>query len=251
MPHPYQNQIRVAVHPLLPSPGYVWIFSKGEYYLNIGIGWLLNPKNEDINIQKRMEKIYHELFPNTEIVEKGGGFLPGRLPYYTLVANGFMCCGDSAAVVDPINGGGHAQAIVSGYYAGETILDAFKQNKFDEQTLWSYNKKVWDDFGIESALGVCVHKFLEKTSFQELSFLIEDKIISQELVQELILESSTKPPIFSIFFKCLKKPKLLYYTIKTFLLSARIKKHINKYPKSINEFEKWVKKIEKLENKKL
>ncbi len=249
-PHPYQKQMRLEIYDTIPSPGNLWIFSKGEKQLNVGAGWLINKKNENENVKTIMKKICSELFPDSKILEEGGGRLTGRLPLYSLVANGLILCGESAALVDPINGAGISSALFSGYYASRIIIEALSKRKVDESTLWAFNKQIWNFYGVESALGIAVHKLLRTVSLSEFASLLEADVISQDEIDKLMISSSAKMPVKK-FLTGLKKPVLSYKIIQALLLSKKIKKVARTYPSTPEGFEKWLKKIKKLEEKKI
>ncbi|MHA1401491.1 MAG: geranylgeranyl reductase family protein, partial [Candidatus Heimdallarchaeaceae archaeon] len=131
--HKYQKQMRIESHPELPHPGYFWIFAKGEKRLNIGVGWLINENNKKYKPCEVLGKIRKKIFPECKIIHSNADLLPGRLPLHSLVANGFITCGDAGALVNPISGEGHGPALLSGYYASEVIDKAISRNEFTER----------------------------------------------------------------------------------------------------------------------
>ncbi|MEE9409415.1 MAG: FAD-dependent monooxygenase [Candidatus Heimdallarchaeota archaeon] len=250
-PHKYQKQMRIEYHKEMPPPGYFWIFSKGEKLLNIGVGWLLNETNKKHNTRKILEELRDKFFPDAKVIDAAGDTLTGRLPLYSMVANGFITCGDAAALVNPISGEGHGPALLSGYYAAEIVELAIRNQQTDENALWDYNVKIWNNYGYDGGLGIAVHKLLNAVPFSDFSYLFEKEIISQEDVDSIMDSTAVKLPIFQKVVKGRRKPGLLIKVAKGILFAERIKKLSQKYPKHPKDFDKWVKKIKRIERKKL
>jgi len=250
-PHPYQYQMRIEYHDEMPPPGYFWIFSKGEKKLNVGVGWLLNENNKNANVKSIFETIRGRIFPNAKVIDGVGDTLPARLPLYSMVCNGFLTCGDSATLVNPISGEGHGPALLSAYYASDIVEKAVRNNDCSEEALWEYNLKIWDYYGHEGGLGIAVHKLLAAVPFSDFSFLFQEGIISQDDVDAIMGSTAVKLPIFQKIVKGMKRPKLLFKVAKGLLLTERIKTLSKKYPKDPSKFYKWKKKIEKIEEKEL
>ncbi|MCG3226275.1 MAG: FAD-dependent monooxygenase [Candidatus Heimdallarchaeota archaeon] len=249
--HDYQFQMRIEYHEVLPPPGYFWIFSKGETTLNIGVGWIINEKNKHHNVKEVLQQLRNKFFPDAQVVDGAGDLLTGRLPLYSLVADGFITCGDAGALVNPISGEGHGPALLSGFYASEIIEKAIRNQKYDEETLWEYNKKIWNLYGYDAGLGIAVHKLLNAVPFSDFSYLFERGIISQEDIDAIMISYSVKLPIAKKIYQGIRKPGLLLKVAKGILLAEKIKKISDKYPSNPDGFDKWVKKIKKVEGKEL
>ena len=250
-PHDYQLQMRIEYHEELPPPGYFWIFSKGVTTLNIGVGWLINDRNKHYNAKTVLHQLRTKFFPDAKVVDGAGDLLTGRLPLYSLVANGFITCGDAGALVNPISGEGHGPALLSGFYASEIVEKAIRNQRYDEEFLWEYNKKIWNLYGYDAGLGIAVHKLLNAVPFSDFSYLFEKGIISQDDVDAIMESTAVKLPIVKKVFQGLRKPGLLIRVAKGILLAERIKKISNNYPSNPEGFEKWAKKIKRIEKKKL
>ncbi len=250
-PHDYQKQMRIEYHDEMPPPGYFWIFSKGEKQLNIGVGWLLNDNNKDSNTKTILEILRKKIFPGSKVLDGAGDTLPGRLPQYSMVCDGFITCGDAATLVNPISGEGHGPALLSAYYASEIIELAIRNQDLSESFLWKYNIKIWKEYGYDGGLGIAVHKLLNSVPFSDFSFLFEKGIISQEDVDSIMYSTAVKLPIVQKVFKGLRKPKLLIKVAKGLLLAEKIKKLSQNYPEKPEKFDRWVKKIKKIERKRI
>ena len=168
-----------------------------------------------------------------------------------MVCNGFITCGDAATLVNPISGEGHGPALISAYFASETIELAIRNQDVSEAFLWRYNIRIWKEYGYDGGLGIAVHKLLNSVPFSDFSFLFKRGIITQKDVDSIMYDYSVKLPIMQKIFKGLRKPRLLIKVAKGLLLAERIKKLSQNYPKEPEKFEKWVKKIKKIEKKKI
>ncbi|MHA1218603.1 MAG: hypothetical protein ACTSO5_07970, partial [Candidatus Heimdallarchaeaceae archaeon] len=82
-------------------------------------------------------------------------------------------------------------------------------------------------------------------------FLFEKGIISQEDVDSIMYSTAVKLPIVQKVFKGLRKPKLLIKVAKGLLLAEKIKKLSQNYPEKPEKFDRWVKKIKKIERKRI
>ncbi|MDA0716234.1 MAG: hypothetical protein O3A74_06720, partial [archaeon] len=78
-----------------------------------------------------------------EILSIGGGWIPMGGPVPTMVSGNILAIGDAAGLVMPSNGGGISQAIISGYFAAQSIQEHILHNTPLE---W-YQKKVEDSMG--------------------------------------------------------------------------------------------------------
>ncbi len=246
-PHEFQKQMRIETHDELPPPGYFWIFSRGERLLNIGVGWLINDSNKDFNAKKVLEELRNKFFPDVKVIDAAGDTLPGRLPLYSMVADGFITCGDAATLVNPISGEGHGPALLSGFYAAEKIELAIRHENYSEEELWDYNVTIWNVYVYDGGLGIAVHKLLNAVPFSDFSYLFEKEIISQSDVDAIMGSTSVKLPIFQKLVKGMRKPKLLFKLARGLMIAEKIKKISNKYPTTPKKFERWVKKIKKSE----
>ncbi|NPA75657.1 MAG: NAD(P)/FAD-dependent oxidoreductase [Euryarchaeota archaeon] len=101
--------------------GYLWIFPKGEKEANVGIGVALNKIKEPGEVKKYLDKFIEEhpwLSKGGVIQIVTGAVSTCPVPKH-LVSDGLMLVGDAARLIDPITGGGIANACRSGKYAGE------------------------------------------------------------------------------------------------------------------------------------
>lgn len=108
----------VFLGSVAPS-GYAWIIPKGPGFANVGLGVRAGKLKGDL--KGHLEQFCRDL--NLEILSVGGGWIPMGGPVKRMVEGTTLAVGDAAGLVMPSNGGGISQAIISGCFAAEAILD--------------------------------------------------------------------------------------------------------------------------------
>ena len=63
--------------------------------------------------------------------------------------NGFMLLGDAAGLIDPFTGEGIGNAMYSGKFAVETVVEAIRKNDFSDGMLSRYEDNLWAVIGNE------------------------------------------------------------------------------------------------------
>ena len=127
--------------------GYVWVFPKGKDIANVGIGVLGN-LSESGKAAAFLDKFIaaHPELKKGQPLRVLTGADPVAEPIQSVKDN-LLLVGDAARQVDPITGGGLMHAIEAGKYAGETIAQAVKEQRFDSKMLMTYEQKWKDAFG--------------------------------------------------------------------------------------------------------
>ncbi|MFL2949553.1 MAG: NAD(P)/FAD-dependent oxidoreductase [Candidatus Poseidoniaceae archaeon] len=108
----------VFLGSVAPS-GYAWIIPKGPNTANVGLG--VRAGYLKGNLKEHLQDFCDEL--GFEVLSWGGGWIPMGGPVKTMVDGTTLAVGDAAGLVMPSNGGGISQAIISGCFAAEAILD--------------------------------------------------------------------------------------------------------------------------------
>ena len=128
----------VFLGSVAPS-GYAWIIPKGPNFANVGLGVRAGKLEGDL--KGHLERFCADL--NLEIVSFGGGWIPMGGPVKQMVDGTTLAVGDAAGLVMPSNGGGISQAIISGCFAAESILDHLENGT----PLTTYEDKVRASMG--------------------------------------------------------------------------------------------------------
>ncbi len=127
--------------------GYLWIFPKGKGEANVGIGVALNKIKDTGEAKKYLDKFienHPELKKGGVVQIVTGAVSTCPVPKH-LVDDGIMLVGDAARLIDPITGGGIANAARSGKYAGEIAAKCIENPT--KECLKEYEKKVQDKWG--------------------------------------------------------------------------------------------------------
>ncbi len=125
--------------------GYAWIFPKGNGSANVGIGVL--PKMAEKTAREYLDAFIEREGIEGKIVEVVAGAVPVYGEIESAVTDNIMLAGDAAYHADPITGGGIANALTAGYYAGKVAAEAVEKGNFSAEFLRKYDELWKDDFG--------------------------------------------------------------------------------------------------------
>jgi len=110
--------------PELAPGGYIWIFPKGEGRANVGLGIQADlVKMAPIDALIRFVENHSFLSQGSAVTLIAGG-VPVGLPPKRIVTDGCMLIGDAARQVDPLTGGGIANAMAAGRLAARVATEA-------------------------------------------------------------------------------------------------------------------------------
>ncbi|MDH5401060.1 MAG: NAD(P)/FAD-dependent oxidoreductase [Candidatus Heimdallarchaeota archaeon] len=250
--HNFENQISIIYTDRIPKPGYAWIFSEGKGKLNLGITWQKSLEYPD---NKSMKQLYHECLdpyypPNSyEILDSGGGNIPMRPNFDSLVVNGAMITGDAGSLADPTTFEGHGPALESGRLAGLTAISALKKGSYLVENLWDYNVNIMKYPGAMHTQSFLTRKLLERVKNKDIIFLLNRKLITtQDLIDifEFGKEITFKQKIVKVL-KTFPRWDLIYQLKKTISLIEATVDVYNQYPTTPSGLQSW----RELRNKKL
>jgi geranylgeranyl reductase family protein len=131
-------------------PGYFWIFPVSDTVSNVGFGMLSSDiSKRKIDLKKSLHRIIEEdetlskRFKNSEMLGEVKGFgLPLGGKKRSLSGSNYMLCGDAASLIDPLNGEGIGNAMLSGYHAGKIAINAVSANNFSAEFLTQYDDEL-------------------------------------------------------------------------------------------------------------
>jgi len=246
-PHDYQKGMYLLYEPELKMPGYYWVFSRGKYEANIGLGWMIYDENRGTDIREVNRIIRERRFPNAEVLVSGGDQIPARLPLPSCVHNGFMATGDAAALANPLNGEGHGPALISGIKAAKIATEAVSNGDVSEENLWGYNTWIWENYGVEFSFGIAIVKFINKYGFDTFNWLMEKNIIQEDDIMTIVQDHS---PDLNLVRRALRgwyRPNVLWSLRKVMKNISDIQEHARNYPE-VDNFQQWFEKLQKLED---
>ncbi len=174
--------------------GYVWIFPKGKKEANVGIGVALNKLKNRGEVKKYMDEFIekHDYLKKGSIIQIVTGAVSTCPVPKRIVDNGIMLVGDAARLIDPITGGGIANACISGKYAGEVAAKCIDNPS--KECLEEYQNKVKDRWEKKHLRNWFVKEKLAQLSDDTLNKLMD--VLSGENISEIsvaaILEAVQK-----------------------------------------------------------
>jgi digeranylgeranylglycerophospholipid reductase len=122
--------------------GYVWIFPKGKNEANVGVGMQLHRIKNKGDVKAYLDDFIkrHQEYANGKVLEIVAGGVPVSAPLNRTIGEGILLVGDAARQVNPMTGGGIANACIAGKIAGEVAGEAIKKGDFSMEFLKSYEK---------------------------------------------------------------------------------------------------------------
>ncbi len=167
-------------------PGYFWIFPAGDNVSNVGIAVVAGdvPKRK-LNLKNKLEEIvknsrFAPRFTNAkQISEIRGWNLPTGAQKRKRAGDGFILIGDAASLIDPFTGEGIGNALTSGKFASEVIVNALSINDFSYDFLKRYESMIDESMGKE---------FQTSYKFQKFG---RNSLMFSALVEELNLDKNS------------------------------------------------------------
>jgi len=184
--------------------GYVWVFWKGKDTANVGLGVNMAriAKGEKGVAKAKLDAFIkkHPELSKGKPVEEIAGACSVCAPLDSVVTDNVILVGDSARMIDPITGGGVANACKAGQVAGEVIGEALKKNDFSKE----FFKKYEDGWRgrIEDQM---LRNYIAKEKFEELDDDVLNSVI--EAISEMNLPDITTRSILQAIQE--KRPELL------------------------------------------
>ena len=143
-----------TIDPRIAPGGYAWAFPKGQGGANVGLGvqadiWEAEAVTTD-NGQAQVVGKETVLGFLTRFIERDprlaqgypvtlvAGNVPVALSPHKMVTDGLMLVGDAARQVDPLTGGGIANAMTAGKMAAEVAVAAIQAGETSKQVLSRY-----------------------------------------------------------------------------------------------------------------
>ena len=131
-------------------PGYFWIFPLNDSICNVGFGMLSSDiRKRKIDLKKVASEIISDSSDLSARFQKSkqlSGFTGFGLPLggrkMNISGDGFMLCGDAASLIDPLNGEGIGNAMLSAYYAAQQVKKCFESDNFTGHFMSQYDASI-------------------------------------------------------------------------------------------------------------
>ncbi len=225
------------------SPGgYIWIFPKGGARVNVGLGICM--RNNYPNPKKQLYETAFKkpIFEGSLVLTGGSWFDPVRRPLDNMVSNGVILVGDAASLVNPIHGGGIGPSMLSGYLAGQQIVEALSKGEPTKEALWGYNKKYIETYGKKQGTLDIFKMFLLSCSDEDLNYGMNEKLMTEDDVLKAGMGDDFHLNITETakrVFKGLRRVGFLNRLRMTVTMMRGLSAHYNTYPSSHESFEPW------------
>ncbi|MHA2501391.1 MAG: NAD(P)/FAD-dependent oxidoreductase [Candidatus Kariarchaeaceae archaeon] len=242
--HRWRNEIILMYDDDYPPPGYFWLFTEGEGALNFGIGW---EKTQDLG--KLKEKLHAEMAQyfspdQYDVIARGGGQIPFRPPFDSLVFNGGALAGDAACMVHPVTAEGHGPALDTASHLGTSIISALKDDRRDRDSLWGYNVNVAHHYGEKHMAAHTMKEMLRSVGADGLKFLIEKEIFKEEELNLIFAGTEITNAVSNLeklkrLLKLFMRPSLLLHLKKLLTYSNRVNDIYQAYPTNPEDLANW------------
>ncbi len=225
------------------SPGgYIWIFPKGGARVNVGIGACMRPNYPNPKEQLYKTAFKKPIFDGSLVLTGGAWFDPVRRPIDNMVSNGVMLVGDAASLVNPIHGGGIGPSMLSGYFAGQQIVEALSKGEPTKEALWGYNKKYIDTYGKKQGSLDIFKMFLLSCSDEDLNYGMNEKLMTEDDVLKAGMGENFHLNITETakrVFRGMRRVGFLNKLRVTVTMMKSLGAHYNTYPTTPVGFEAW------------
>jgi flavin-dependent dehydrogenase len=127
------------------------------------------------------------------------------LPYYAgpskMAGDNYLLLGDAAKLIDPFTGEGIGNAMISGYYAAETVADCIKKNDFTSLITNNYQELTDKKLGPELNLGLQLQRLAHRPLLLNLVIgKASGKKKTRELISEMLYSNTQKEKLSNPLF---------------------------------------------------
>ena len=157
-------------------PGYCWLFPTGGSTANVGVGMILRtipPRGE------HLRKLLFRLIDADEALRKrlAGARLQGEVVGWPLttynaslpvVSDRVLLVGDAAGLINPLNGEGIQNALLSARFGAETVMACMERGDFSRAMLEAYATRIETELGHDLALSCAVVHLIRNRSLNPL-----------------------------------------------------------------------------------
>ena len=222
--------------------GYTWIFSKGGAKVNVGLGICMRGKFPNPKDQLYKHVLSKPQFEGSLLLNGGAWWDPTRRPLDNMVGNGVVVAGDAASLVNPIHGGGIGPSMLSGFFAGQTIVAALEKGNANQAALWGYNRKYMETYGKKQASLDIFRMLLIASSDADLNYGMGCKVVTEGDVLKAAMGEEFRLNITETAKRVFRGRKRMGFLNKlrlTVSMMRQVRAHYDTYPETPENFEKW------------
>jgi geranylgeranyl reductase family protein len=228
-------------HHVSPG-GYTWIFPGSEARVNTGLGVCMVKGFPNPRKRFREHMLKRPIFEGSEMIHGGAWFDPTRRPIDKMVGNGVMLTGDAAWLVNPLHGGGIGPSMLSGFYAGQAIVDALEKGDSSESALWPYASRFMVSYGGKQASIDIFRVLLQACSDTDLNYGMSCRLLTEEDILKAGLGDEFRLNITETakrVFRGLARMRFLNKLRLTANIMRQVRAHYKTYPETPEGFEEW------------
>lgn len=149
--------------------GYVWVFPKDEDRANVGIGINSdNPKTAKYYLDRWLKE---KGIPAKKLLEINVGAVPVGGFVRELVRDNVLVVGDAARQVNPMHGGGMAEAMEAATIASRWMIKALEEENLS--LLQNYTREWWEKDGKRLEKVLKARRVTEKLTDEDLDLFIQ------------------------------------------------------------------------------
>jgi geranylgeranyl reductase family protein len=156
-------------------PGYAWIFPAGGGTANVGLGLSIGRYRK---MRKNLKSILSDFLQSPGLPERFRGtretpdLQTRMLKFYSperkrRAFDGALLIGDAAALVNPLNGGGIVNALMSGILAADVADRSLAENDVSRKRLLEYEMALWKALGRELMISYRIKKMSSSPAVME------------------------------------------------------------------------------------
>jgi menaquinone-9 beta-reductase len=151
-------------------PWYLWIFPFRDGSANAGLALPADQvKDNPLSLKDlffHLVEKYPHLKPRFENAKPDGKMEAGSLHYYSgptkVAGDNYLLLGDAASLTDAFTGEGIGNAMLSGYYAAETVRECIEKKDFTSLITKNYQLQIDNNPGAELRLGLKLQKLARR-----------------------------------------------------------------------------------------
>ncbi len=168
--------------------GYIWVFPKGEKQANVGIGVTISAMKNRFDVKNYLDTWIknHPGYAKGKTIQQISGGVSVSKVRDKFTAPGLLLVGDAARLIDPITGGGVANAYVSGRFAADVANEAIEADDFSQERMNKYEKLVKNKFQRKHLRNWIAKEKLGQLSDENLDKLID--VISDVRISDISIE---------------------------------------------------------------
>ena len=178
--------------------GLMWVITL-ETQVDVLIGRFRPLREEEI--EEKLQ-VLREMNPHMgSSLLRGGKIMqiPVRQPLGMLVADGYAAIGDAAFMTIPIKGSGIGYSMRAGKLLARCV-QADENGCYTRETLWKYQCDFFENIGFDAGALAIIKNAMPMVTREDIEYLIQEEILSPELLQKFGNEEGMAKIISSMGF---------------------------------------------------